>query len=102
MMSSTPVNIAMARRLADIFGGKVVYRDVDGGDVRKPDYKVPAFRYNGANDHPGFGKMHERLLAVTPLTTAEIRQAEPHAGYPEQVTVGFEKQVPVLLRRDPI
>jgi hypothetical protein len=88
-MGSTPLNLAIARRLVDLFGGRMIYSDREEWSLRKPDYKRPAFRHNNAGDNPGFSEMQKRLLAITPISTDEIRACEPYAEYKDLVP-GFE------------
>ncbi len=87
-MDSYALNIAVARRLTDIFGGRLVYRNTGDWSPRKPDYAKPQFPYNNAQENPGFAKMQKRLLAITPVTTMQIRSCRSLAGY-EGLEKGF-------------
>jgi hypothetical protein len=44
MMASTPLNIAIARRLVDLFGGKLIYSDREG--QRKTRLRIRQHSYN--------------------------------------------------------
>ena len=77
---STPWWIAAAKRLVDVFGGIVDYNDCDDHDQ---DYMQPIADDISATQGDAWGRWQERLLAVTPLTDEEIKQARIHAAYKE-------------------
>ena len=77
---STAWWIAAAKRIVDIFGGIVDYNDCDDHDQ---DYMQPIADDISATQGDAWGRWQERLLAVTPLTDEEIKQARIHAAYKE-------------------
>jgi len=80
-LNSTPKNVALAKRLVNLFGGRVVYEDVGPKTFGKPDYKRPEYKYNAANDGTAWEKLQRYMLAIKPLTTAEIEACDGKAGY---------------------
>jgi hypothetical protein len=89
-MDSYALNIAVARRLTDIFGGRLVYRNTGDWSPGEPDYTRPEYPYNNAQENPGFAKMQKRLLAITPVTTTQILSCRYLAGY-KGLEKGFEQ-----------
>ena len=77
---STAWWIAAAKRLVDVFGGIVDYNDCDDHDQ---DYMQPIADDISATQGDAWERWQERLLAVTPLTDEEIKQARIHAAYKE-------------------
>jgi hypothetical protein len=80
-MTSTPKNVALAKRLVDVFGGRVVYQDVGPKTFGRPDYKRPEYKYNAANDGSAWWKLQRHMLTIKVLTTEEIEVCDGKAGY---------------------
>lgn len=72
--------IAVGRRLVNFFGGRIDYQDCDSRERdyvrpwKKPDEVCPT------NGKP-WTDFQKRLLAVKPLTAAELDKAQTHAAY---------------------
>jgi hypothetical protein len=88
-IASTPLNITMARRLVDLFGGKLIYQDQVDYSIHKPDYKQPPYRHNRAQGNPGFQLLQQRLIAIQPITSDEIRSCQ-HMAADQTLIPGFE------------
>jgi len=84
---STPFWIAMGRRLADFFGGTIDYSDCDSKSI---DYRrgYPKLRNSPEDGRPYF-QFQEKILAVKPLTRADLQAARKWACYSD---VGFENE----------
>jgi hypothetical protein len=80
-MNSVPRNIALAKRLVQLFGGRVVYQDVSNRTWGRPDYKRPEYMYNAANDGAPYFTLQRRLASIKPITTKEIEACDGLAGY---------------------
>ena len=76
---SRAVNIAVAKRLVDIFGGAADYNDSDGVDV---DYHAPKPRpANDPEDGVAWQQLQQDLLDISPLTKQEVAQYQTVASY---------------------
>ena len=80
-MNSTPKNVALAKRLVELFGGRLIYQDVSSNTFGRPNFKRPEYKYNAANDGSAWEKLQTRMLNITPLTTKEIEDCDGLAGY---------------------
>ncbi len=91
MPASTPLNIAMARRLVEFFGGTVIYQDY--GDSLG-DYVVPSksveencpqdgepWQDLQRGEHERVSTFEQRILDVVPLTEEEIATCEEFSAY---------------------
>lgn len=80
MPRSTALNIAMARGLADFFGGIVDYADWDD---KYEDYTVPfkSQEENNPQDGDPWQAFQQRKLDVQPLTKQQIDECEQWAEY---------------------
>ena len=72
--------IALGRRLADFFGGKVDYDDSDGVGY---DYEVPprTDTENCPEDGRPWKALQARIHALAPLSKAEIQACQDSATY---------------------
>lgn len=81
-MPSTALNIALAKAVVDLFGGKVVYQDTENGkDFSNPDYEKPEYKYNAACDGQPYEIMQKRLASIQRLTQDQIQACAKLAGY---------------------
>jgi hypothetical protein len=80
-IASCAFNIALARKLVETFGGRVVYQDVADRTFSRPNYQRPEFRYNGANDGTAYEKLQRRIASVKPLTQEDVEKCVKWAGY---------------------
>lgn len=105
-LGSTARNVAIAKRLVGIFGGRVVYQDCGYKNFSKPDLKVKENPLNAANDGQPYFRMQKLLASIQPLTQAEVEASIKEAAYdydPNDVCCkGFDdpnltvKQVPYV------
>lgn len=77
---STAFWIAVAHRLVDFFGGSIDYRDCDDVEVdyERPEKSNAENCPEGGNDWDVF---QERLWALEPMTTEEMKRFEAVAAY---------------------
>lgn len=78
MPRSTAENIAMCKRLADFFGGRVDFSDCDSTEV---DYFVEEQPDINASNGAAWQRLQDCKLAVQPLTDEEIAACEKFAAY---------------------
>ena len=78
MPRSTASNIAMCKRLADFFGGRVDYSDCDSTEC---DYYVDEQPDINAYDGEAWERLQTRKLNIEPLTADEIAACQPFAAY---------------------
>jgi len=74
LKGSTPLNIALATRLVDFFGGKVIYRDYDDDSFYgriQPNFLT----------FYDFAKVQEKKLSVQPLTKDDVKACRELAEY---------------------
>ena len=75
---STPFWLAIGMKLVDFFGGELDKNDSDSVDC---DYQKPVRNDISASDGKEWEKFQKRLLAVKPLTRADIDAEKKHASY---------------------
>lgn len=96
-MTSTARNIAVAKRLIHLFGGRLVYMDTSEKTFDKPDLKVRANPINAAEDKEPFDGINTLLANIKPVTTEEIRECAKDAAYPYRPEAmeqkGFDKKM---------
>lgn len=80
-MRTSARNIAVAKRLVKLFGGRVVFNDCGDKTFSRPDMNVPAYKYAAGDAAPYFA-MQKRLADIKPLTTKEIAANAKIAAYP--------------------
>lgn len=80
-MPSSPRNIAAAKRLLKLFGGRLIYQDCGLRTFGRPDAKRPTNNLMAANDGAPWERKQTALLGVAPLTKAEVEAAHKHAAY---------------------
>jgi hypothetical protein len=80
---ATPFWIAVGKKLADFFGGKLDYNDCDDSEIdyEKKRGKVRLGEY--AEDGEGWEKLQEAKLKLKPLSQADMKEALKHAAYKE-------------------
>jgi len=80
LLSSTPANIAIAKRLVEFFGGEVDFQDCDTIDC---DFARPAKTNceNQPKDGMPWHDLQQRIHAVEPITDDEIEAAVEYAAY---------------------
>jgi len=93
MASAAPFQIAMFRRLAEIFGGVVDYNDCDSEDADyAPDEPevARAWRTEGYTDEKWLAMRRHVTVDVEPLTAADVKACIKIAAYDRPP---FAKQV---------
>ncbi len=76
---ANPFWIAVGLKLVDFFGGTIVYTDTDG---RKPNHRAKKPRQsNNPQDGKPWQDFQDAILAVKPLTKAELRAADKLSAY---------------------
>lgn len=92
--SSCAERIALARRLADFFGGQVDYSDEDADARVFCDYTVPARPWadNRPRDDDPVARdaFRARIAAVKPLSRQEIHACRPFAVVPVRENEGYQ------------
>ncbi len=83
MPRCTAKNIAMCKRLADFFGGRVDFSDCDSSEC---DYFVDEQDGINAEDGAEWNALQQRICDVQPLTEREIEACEKFAAYPTRET----------------
>jgi len=81
MPRATAQWIAIGKRLVDFFGGDLFWNDCADND--KPDYSV---RWKSPSKVSPDGNkpwqdLQERIMAIEPITKAELAEAQTHAAY---------------------
>lgn len=75
---SRGARIALHRRLADFFGGKVDYQDCDGKEV---DYRRKSPRWLGKNGNRSWREMQLALWNLKPITREEVEDCIKLSAY---------------------
>ena len=77
---STAFWIAAGIRLVEFFGGHVDFNDCDDAER---DFERPhkTWRENSPQDGAEWTDFQNRVMALTPLTEGELRDADQHAAY---------------------
>lgn len=75
---STAFWIMIGKRLVDFFGGELDYSDSDKSEV---DYSAYHVYINNPEDNAPWQKLQERMTLVTPISQAELEQADLIAAY---------------------
>lgn len=76
--TSTAFWVAAACRLVDFFGGQVDYNDSDGQMCDYSRRQQPGIH---ANDGEEWDQLQEKIMAVKPLTGADLKAAAAVAAY---------------------
>ena len=79
ILRSTAINIALARRLVEFFGGAICYQDCDG----EINFTKPARVNRYPSDTPDWEVFERIKSSISPLTVAEIEACEEFAAYPD-------------------
>lgn len=85
-MKTCSRNIAIARKLVNLFGGRVVFNDCGERTFSDPDVKVTANRLNAAQNGAPYFRIHRILSEIKPLTQKEIAAEANRAAYPYDPT----------------
>lgn len=79
---STAENIALFVRIAETFGGRVIFDDCkSSGSDGRCDLKAPVFKHIHADDGDGWKARQNRIANVEPLTPDFIRTFKEVAAY---------------------
>ena len=79
MPRATAENIAMGRALVKFFGGKLAYNDCAFAGTFDFEAAQPA--YIPATDNKSWRQLQDAMLALMPLTEADIAAERQHAAY---------------------
>lgn len=86
ILRSTPKHIALARAIADFFGGEVDYSDVEASRGGGGDYVVPS--KSDEENHPTDGEpwysLQNRILTLKPLSKKSVEACKGFAAYPDE------------------
>lgn len=80
ILRSTAVNIALARRLAEFFGGSVAPNDSDEDFAWEWPYRADC----RADDDEEWDVFQQRLMGVDPILVVEIEACRDFAAYDEE------------------
>lgn len=78
LLRSRAENIALGVALVKFFGGSVDFADCDDSEC---DFAWPEQPDIRANNGEAWNNYHRRMLALKPITKAEIKQYESRAAY---------------------
>lgn len=85
-MPTSARNIAIARKLVKLFGGRVIFNDCGTRSFTDPDLKIPANRLNAAANGAPYWRINRILSEIQPVTQKEIAAEAKRAAYPYDPT----------------
>ena len=80
---STPLWIAIGKKLINFFGGHMVYQDCGDWDDLENIYSQPckSLRYNRPSDGDAWTAFQDKILSIVPLTQDDLNECKKYAAY---------------------